>query len=386
MQQITPPSIRVPRSRVYQTHQALRAEILQALEPVLFDSMDAAYACRQELEANFAAVVEQSFACAVHSGTVGLFLALRACGVSAGDEVITVGNSDISTTSAIVHCGATPVLCDIRPQDYTIDVANVTPLITSRTRAILPVDLYGHPADVRALREIAQRHNLYIVEDAALATGATDYERAVGAFAHATVFSFAPFKPLGSAGNGAMITTDDEAIARRLRALAGYGHATDDEGVLPGHQSYVAEGYNVPMDPLQAALVGVKLPYLQRWTERRREIARAYRDGLQNTAAQLPSFRAESQPTFRCYTIRVPQREKAFAMLTEAGVEIALHYTPPAYRHPGYSGPVPSGKRLPVTEKIAGDLLCLPVAPELDADDVNYVIEQVRACLRQLRA
>lgn len=386
MQQMKTPSIRVPRSRAYQTHQTLRAEILEALEPVLFGDMHAAYAGRQRLVDNFATAVEQRFACAVHSGTIGLFLALSACGVGAGDEVITLGNSDISTSAAIVHCGATPVLCDIQPHDYTIDVSRVAPLITSRTRAILPVDLYGHPADVRSLRELAQEHDLRIVEDAALATGAADYERPVGVFADATVFSFAPFKPLGSAGNGAMVTTNDETIARRLQALAGYGHATDYEGVLPGHQKYVAEGFNVPMDPLQTALVNVKLPYLRRWTERRREIARAYQDGLKDTAARLPSFRTESQPTFRCYTIRVPQREKVFAMLTEAGVEIALHYTPPVYRHPGYSGPVPEDERLPVTEQIAGELLCLPVAPELDADDVNYVIEQVRVCLRQLRA
>lgn len=386
MQPDTSPSIQVPRSRAYRTHRALRSEILQAMEPVLFDSMAAAYDRRGDLEASFAEAVDQRFACAVHSGTVGLFLALLACGVSDGDEVITVGNSDISTTAAIIHCGATPVLCDIREEDYTIDVAKVEALITSRTRAILPVDLYGHPADVRALREIAQRHDLRIVEDAALATGAADHGRPVGAFADAAVFSFAPFKPLGSAGNGAMVTTDDEAVARGLQALAGYGHAKDYEDVLPGHQRYIAEGFNVPLDPLQAAVVSVKLPYLEAWTERRHEIARAYREGLADTAAQLPSFRAESEPTFRCYTICVPQRERVFATLMEAGVEAALHYTPPAYRHPGYSGPVPESERLPVTERIAGDLLCLPVAPELDDNDVNYVIEQVRACLRQLRA
>ncbi len=384
MQQEILPSIRVPRSRTYKTHQRLRAEIQRALEPILYGSMSAAYACRQQLEADFARAMGQRYACAVHSGTVGLFLALRASGVEAGAEVITVGNSDISTTAAIVHCGATPVLCDIRAEDLTIDVSKVEMLITSRTRAILPVDLYGHPADVRSLRAIAQRHDLQIVEDAALATGAADYGHPVATFAHATVFSFAPFKPLGCAGNGAMITTDDETIARRLHTLAGYGHAKDDEVVLPGHQRYAAEGFNVPMDPLQAALVSVKLPYLPQWTERRREIARAYRDGLQNTAAQLPSFRRESEPTFRCYTIRVPRREKAYAMLLEAGVEIALHYTPPIYDHPGYSGPTVSDNSLPVTKQMAGELLCLPVAPELSQNDVDYVIEQVRACLRKL--
>ena len=385
MQQPTT-TFRVPRSRAYDTHRSLSTDIQKALEPILFGAMKAGYACRQELEERFAAVVEQHYACAVHSGTIGLFLALRACGAGEGGEVITVGNSDISTTAAIVHCGATPVLCDVCAEDFTIDVTQVAALITARTQAILPVDLYGHPANVRQLREIAQRHNVKIVEDAALATGAADYQLPVGSFADATVFSFAPFKPLGSTGNGAMVTTNSEEIARRLRALAGYGHADEYDDVLPGHQWYVAEGYNVPIDPLQAAIVNVKLPYLEAWTERRQAIARAYEEGLRRTEAQLPSFRDSSQPTFRCYTIRVPEREKLFAMLVQRGIEIALHYTPPTYHHPGYSGPPPDREKLPVTEQLARELLCLPVAPELSTDDVDYVIEELRACLQQIRA
>ena len=326
-------------------------------------------------------MVGKRFACAVHSGTIGLFLALRACGIGSGDEVITVANSDISTTSAILQCGAKPVLCDVQEQDFTIDVTQVESLITSRTRALLPVDLYGHPANVKQLREIANQHQLCIVEDAALATGAMDYNKSVGAYADATVFSFAPFKPLGSVGNGAMIVTDDEDLQERLRLLSGYGHAPSDVSVLSGHQCYLAEGYNVPLDPLQAALVLTKISRLSKWTEQRRAIAHEYEIGLQDSPALVPDFRKESTPTFRCYTIRVPRRQHVYETLRKAGIEVVIHYAPPVYRHPGYSGDQPN-MRLPVTEALADELLCLPVAPELTSDDVTDVIDQVLAHLR----
>lgn len=374
------PSFRVPRSRTYETHQANRAEILASLEPVLFGSSSNGYSVRHELEVAFAKMVGKRFACAVHSGTIGLFLALLSCGIEPGDEVITVANADISTTSAILQCGAKPVLCDVQEQDFTIDATQVEVLITSRTRALLPIDLYGHPADVKQLREIANQHQLIIIEDAALATGAVDYGQPVGAFADATIFSFAPFKPLGSAGNGAMIVTDDEGIQEKLRLLSGYGHAQSGVDVLAGHQRYVAEGYNVPLDPLQAALVLTKVPYLSKWTVRRRAIAHEYESGLQDSPAQVPTFRKESVPTFRCYTIRVPRRQRVYEALRKAGIEVVIHYAPAVYRHPGYSGGQPN-RPLPVTEMLANELLCLPVAPELTSDDVINVIDQVLAHL-----
>ncbi len=203
----------------------MRAEIIAALEPILFGDYRQSYAIRAELENAFAAEVGANFAVAVHSGTIGLFLALRACDIGPGDEVITVANSDISTTGAISQCGAAPILCDVLEDDYTIDPALVEALISPKTRAILPVDLHGHPANVKTLRPLADRHGLRIVEDAALATGAQDYGLPLGAFADVAMFSFAPFKPLGSAGNGAMVVTDDDAIHDKLRLLSSYGHS-----------------------------------------------------------------------------------------------------------------------------------------------------------------
>ena len=300
-------SFRVPRSRASRTHREMREEINAALEPILFGAYQDSYQIRAALERAFAAEMQARHAISVHSGTIALFIALRASGIGPGDEVISVGNSDISTTGAISQCGASPVLCDVQASDYTMDPQLVEALISERTRAILPVDLHGHPADVKSLRAIADRHQLKIVEDAALATGARDYGRPVGAFADVTMFSFAPFKPLGSAGNGAMLVTDDDALAARIRLLVGYGYGHDPSGETePGRQNYIEEGYNVPLDGLQAALVLAKLPHLPHWTARRRAIARELEQGLADTPAITPGFRAESEPTFRSYAIRAP--------------------------------------------------------------------------------
>lgn len=371
-------TFRVPRSRAYATHRAMREEIWEALQPVLFGGAEEGGRARAALEEKFAEAVAQRFACAVHSGTVGLFLALKACGVGPGDEVITVGNSDISTTAAISHCGAVPVLCDVLESDYTLDPELVEPLVTPRTKAILPVDLYGHPADVKRLRDIADRHGLRIVEDAALAAGARDYGQPVGAFADATVFSFAPFKPLGSVGNGGMVTTNDPEIARRLRLLCGYGHLPEVRAPEPGHQKHLAEGHNVPLDPLQAALLLVKLPRLPEWTERRRAIAATYAEALQGCEVRLPTFRAESAPTFRSYTVRVRDQRAVYLGLRRAGVEAVLHYVPPVYRQPAYAQGLPGSDRLAVTDKLAREIVCLPVAPELTLEEVRYVAGVLR--------
>lgn len=369
----------VPRSRVHLTHRRMREEILRSLEPLLFDGRGEGAAVRCALEQRFAATMGQRHASAVHSGTVGLFLALKACGVAAGHEVITVGNSDISTTAAISHCGARPVLCDVLTDDYTINPDLVEALITERTCAILPVDLYGHPADVAALRPIADRHGLKIIEDAALATGASDRGAPVGAYADVAVFSFAPFKPLGCAGNGAMVTTGDDTIAERLQLLCSYGHDLSRQGDAPGHQRHVIEGYNMPLDPLEAALLAVKLPHLDEWTAVRRTLVEAYRAGLQDLSVHLPVFRRETAPTFRCYTILVPDQGAVYEGLLEAGIEAVLHYVPPVYRQLVYAARPPAGSdRLAVTERLARHLVCLPVSPELDLDDVGYVVDVLR--------
>ena len=373
----------IQRSRAFLTHQQLREQILAALEPMLFSANDSSYRARRDLEEAFAAEMEQTWAVGVHSGTAGLFLALRACGVGPGDEVITVANSDISTTAAVSNCGATPVLCDVQAHDYNMNPDLVEPLITQRTAALLPVDMHGHPADLRRLRAIADRHGLRIVEDAALASGARDHDRPVGVRADAAVFSFAPYKPLGGAGSGAMVVTSDAALHSQLRLLTGYGagrSAARGEGI-PGRQDAIAEGYNLSLDGLQAALLSVKLPWLREWTRQRREIVEWYREGLAGTSAALPTFRPESEPTFRSFTICVENQQACYHGLRAAGVEVALHYTPPVHHYEVYRDVLPNAGNLPVTEHLADRLLTLPVTPELTRAEVAFVTRELRALL-----
>jgi dTDP-4-amino-4,6-dideoxygalactose transaminase len=375
-------TLRVPRASPEREHTALRDELLAAVQPILLGDAAEGDLARAAFEEALAAATDQRVALGVQSATAGLLLALRACDIGPGDEVITVANSDISTTAAITHSGATPVLCDVRAADATIDPELVEAMVTPRTRAIVPVDLYGHPADVRALRAIADRRGLRIVEDAALAIGACDHGRPVGAFADAVVFSFSAYKPLGTIGSGGAVATSDLALARRLRILRGYGAASDLPAAAPGHQTYVDEGYHLPLDGLQAAVLSVKLPHLPTWTRRRRDIAAAYANGLQTLPVDLPSFRAESEPTFRQYTVGVPQRDVVYRRLREAGVDAVLHYVPPVHWQPVYRGRgLPGSERLPVTEQLATRLLCLPVSPALEAEDVAYVVDALRDAL-----
>ena len=373
---------RVPRSRANHVHQALREQIMTALEPILFDDYRSSYAIRAEFEAVFAAEMRQSHAVAAHSGTIALLLALRACGVGPGDEVITVGNSDISTTGAISQCGAAPVLCDVTLTDYTIDVAQVADLITGKTRAILPVDLHGHPANVKALRPLADQYGLKIVEDAALASGAYDHGAPVGAFADVAMFSFAPFKPLGSAGNGAMLLTNDDSLADALRLLVSYGHEPA-ANPPPGYQNYVAEGYNAPLDGLQAALLLVKLPYLAEWTRQRRAIVSRLAAGLADSSARLPRFRAESQPTFRSYAIAVDRQQAVYQGLRAAGIEAVIHYAPPIYDYAVYASQFPQRETLTATERLAEQIVNLPVTPELTSDELDYMIDVTRRLIKE---
>lgn len=231
----------------------LCATILSALEPLLFGSMNGAYEARSRLEHAWAEHFGQPHAIAAHSGTIAWWWPCGPAALAPTTKSSPWG-IPISTTAAVRHCGATPVLCDVLEEDYTLDLSLVEALITPRTRAILPVDLHGHPADVRGLRAIADRYDLRIVEDAALAAN-WNHGLPVGAFADAAVFSFAPFKPLGSVGNGAMIVAHDEHIARQSRLLVGYGHDPDASDLPVGHQRYIEEGFNVPLDGMEAALL-----------------------------------------------------------------------------------------------------------------------------------
>lgn len=347
---------------------------MAAIEPLVLNTYSHSAQVRRQLESDFAAEVDAKYAVAVGSGTVALFLALRACGIGPGDEVITVANSDISTTAAISNCGARIVLADVLATDYTIDPNLIETLITPKTRAILPVDLHGHPANVKHIRQLADRHNLMIIEDAALATGAHDFGRPVGVFADAAAFSLAPFKPFGSAGNGGMVVTSDEDIYENLCLLADYGHAPRGPDQPAAYQNYIAEGYNVPLDAVQAAILRVKLPYLKEWTAKRRAIGEALGAGLAGTSARTPELRPESASTFRSYTICVDNQLEVHQRLRDAGIEAVVHYAPPITHYSVYAGLFPNKDQLPVTERLGREIVNLPVSPEFTDEDIDFMI------------
>ena len=373
---------RIPRSLVHLTHRDMRDDIMNRFEHVLLSEYSVgAHLAGEKLEHEFLKYIGHKYVTGVHSATMGMLIGLRAVGIVQGDEVITVGNSDISTTAAIHNVGAHSILCDIKIDDYTIDPDKVEALITERTTAILPVDMYGHPSDVKALRAIAEKHNLAIVQDAALALGATDHGLPIGSYADVVVFSFAPLKPMGSLGNGGMVATSSTEIHRSIYLLTGYGHAGGFEGMELGHQDHIDEGYNVPIDPFQASLVSTKLPKLSEWTQRRRAIVSMYTDKLEGPGLHVPTFRPTSEPTFRCFTICVQDRGRVLRVLRDNGVEAVLHYVPPVYRQSVYKDTVLANFELPVTDEVTNSLLCLPVSPELSDDQVLQVIQIVNDAL-----
>jgi dTDP-4-amino-4,6-dideoxygalactose transaminase len=383
----TPSEWQVPRTNAPKIHRRMQGQLLEAISPVLFGDAWEAQQIVVEFERKFALEMGYRFVSAVQSGSAGLRLSLLACGVEPGDEVITVANSDIATTAAISHCGATPVLCDVSASDYTIDAQLVEALISERTVGLLPVDLYGHPADVYRLREIADRHDLFIIEDAAIATGARDRELPLGAFADMTVFSCSPYKPFDGIGNGGLVVTENQTLWERVELLKGFGLQPGEPKSLPVKYDHLAEGYNLKMTPVDAAVLSVKLPYLRGWSEERRRIGSWYRERLTGIEdVKLPSFRPESEPIFRTYTIRVRARDLVYRRLQEGGVQAALHYVPPVHLQPIYRDrDLPGSDRLRVTERLGEDILCLPVAPEMSREDVHYACELLLSVLENSR-
>lgn len=373
----------VPRTKAPIIHRRLGKELLEAISPVLFGDPWEARQIVAEFERQFGTEMGYRYVSAVQSGSAGLRLSLLACGIKPGDEVITVANSDIATTAAISHCGATPVLCDVLASDYTMNPELVEPLITERTVGLLPVDLYGHPADVRCLREIADRHNLFIVEDAAIATGARDYGQALGAFADMIVFSCSTHKPFEGIGNGGLVVTDREALWEQVELLKGFGLQAGTPASMPVDYNHVAEGYNLKMAPVDAAVLSVKLPYLKSWSEKRRLVGSWYEERLTGIeGVVLPIFRSESEPIFRTYTVRIRNRDRAYQILQREGVQAALHYTPPIHLQPVYRDrKLPGSDRLPVTEQLGQETLCLPVDPEFGLEEVDYVCDLIRSIL-----
>jgi dTDP-4-amino-4,6-dideoxygalactose transaminase len=348
----------------------LRSEILPALDRVC---EKANFVQGEEVEAferEFAEFCGTKHCIALSSGTAALHLGLLALGVQQGDEVITTPNTFIATAEAISYCGARPVFVDIDPSTANIDPGQIERAITRRTRAIIPVHLYGRPADMDPIREIAGRRCVKVLEDAAQAHGARYRGQRVGSIGNAGAFSFYPTKNLGAYGEGGALTTNDDQIAKFARAARSHGQTARYE-----HEFI---GYNYRMHAFQGAVLRIKLRRLHNWTTKRREIAAEYRSLLAGARLEIPVDDPRDQCVYHQFVVYVQNRCCVISKLAERGVETAIHYPKPVHLQPAYSSLGYPAGTFPNAERACAHVLSLPIYSTLSAEQVKYVADSVR--------
>ena len=354
-------------------YSSIAPEIDQATGSVLRQA-DFILGCEvQRFEEEFAAFCGVRYAVGVDSGTSALELALRAYHIGNGDEVITAANSFIATALAISHAGAAPVLVDVDSRTYTMDMAAIERAITPHTKAIIPVHLYGHPASMDLIRQIAERHRLIVIEDACQAHGACCHKRPVGSWGHAAAFSFYPGKNLGAYGDGGMVVTDDGQIAERIAMLRNYGQREK-------HQ-HLFRGYNRRLDTLQAAVLRVKLKHLNAWNEARRRHATLYSKLLEGSGVLLPREAEGETSVWHLYVIRVRHRDALRDHLAQCGVSSSIHYPTPIHLQPAYEDLGYKEGDFPVAEVCGKTILSLPMYAELTHAQIELVAKTVREFL-----
>jgi dTDP-4-amino-4,6-dideoxygalactose transaminase len=348
-------------------YRTISAEINEAVSRVIRDTDFILGREVSLFEEEFASFCEAKWAIGVDSGTSALELALRAYEIGPGDEVITAANSFIASALAISHAGATPVLVDVDPETYTIDVAAIEKAITPRTKGVIPVHLYGHPADMDPLVELAQRHGLVIIEDACQAHGARYKGKRTGSLGHAAAFSFYPGKNLGAYGDGGMVVTSDQAVAKRLEMLRNYGQKEKYQ--------HMFRGYNRRLDTLQAAVLRVKLKHLDEWNDARRQHAKSYRRLLEQNGIVTPYAVAHAESVWHLYVIRSGQRDALKEHLAGRGIGVGIHYPIPIHLQPAYRDLGYRQGDFPVTEEYAHQILSLPMYAELTAEVIGRIAE-----------
>ena len=358
----------IPLSKMYVDDQ-IREAVLKVLN-------SGRYISGQNLksfEEEFADSCNTGYAVAVSSGTSAILLSLMALGIGKGDEVIVPPFTFIATATPIKFVGATITYADIDPETYTIDPADVGRKISPRTKAIIPVHLFGHPCDMDSICELAKEHNLYVIEDACQSHGATYKGRKTGSLSDVACFSFYPSKNMTVLGDGGMITTNDEKLAQKVRMLRDHGRT----------QKYVHEllGLNCRLSEISAAIGREQLKHLGKWNGRRREIAAQYNDRLHNSGVTIPVEREWAEHVYHMYVIRVKQRDELASYLKEKGIETGIHYPIPLHRQPC----IKSDVRLPITERYVDEVLSLPMHPQLSDKEVERVALEVRNFVEDAR-
>ncbi len=367
---MTQTSVVVPFVDLRAQHQALLPELQAALARVLDRSSFILGEEVAQFEQEFAVFTGAAHAVGVGSGLDALRLSLIALGIGEGDEVIVPANTYIATALAVSACGARPVLVDVEERTFGIDPARIEEAITPRTKAIVPVHLYGQPCDIDAAIRIAARAKLSVVEDACQAHGARAKGRGCGTLGDAGCFSFYPSKNLGAAGDGGMVVTDRSDLAARLRLLRDYGQEKK--------YHHVVKGFNSRLDGLQAAILRTKLPHLTRWNGQRAAHAVAYAAALSRSGTvRLPTTIAAPGHVYHLYVLRVPNRDALVRHLAARGVQTGIHYPIPIHLQPAYSDLGYGRGSFPVTERLADEILSLPMYPELSSEQLQEVTTSV---------
>ena len=365
--------MKIPLVDLQAQYAAIRSEVEPAINRVLERCDFVLGEAVSRFEGQFAAYCEVPHAVGVDSGVSALELVLRAWEIGPGDEVITVANSFIASASAISFTGATPVLVDVTPDTYLMTADLVSRAITPRTRALMPVHLYGQPVDMDPIMDLAESHGLRVLEDASQAHGARYKGRRVGSLGHAAAFSLYPGKNLGAYGDSGVMVTKDEDLAAKVRELRNYGQREK--------YHHLSLAYNRRLDTLQAAVLEVKLRHLDRWNEARRRVAQIYGEMLSGTPAVLPKVAPEVEHVYHQFIVQVDDRDQALAALQREGVGASIHYPIPIHLQPAYRELDYAPGSFPVTEQLAGRILSLPMYPEMTDEQAEYVASSLRAII-----
>ncbi len=363
--------MKIPQADLKAQYATIKNEVMQAISGVIENTQFVRGPASKAFEESFARYCETEFAVGVANGTDALMLALRAVGIGAGDEVITSPFTFTATGEAIHWVGAKPVFVDIDPENYTIDVSKIEEKITDRTRAIIPVHLYGHPADMDAILQIARKHDLKVIEDAAQAHGALYKGRKAGCFGHAGCFSFYPGKNLGAYGDAGGVVTNDAKVIENIRKLGDHGSSKKYENDMLG--------FNSRLDGIQGAVLNVKMKYIAQWTKRRREIAQYYNEALKDAAAiETPKESSWAEAVYHLYVIQVDNRDEIKQKLNEAGIGAAIHYPRPLHLQACYDFLGQGKGSFPVSERAGERVLSLPNYPEMTEGMLVEVVGKVK--------
>jgi dTDP-4-amino-4,6-dideoxygalactose transaminase len=320
----------------------------------------------EKFEVNFASFCDANYAIGLSDGLSAIHLGLKAMGIQSGDEVIVPSNTFIATWLAVTECGAIPVPVEPSLENFNLNPELIEKAITKRTKAIIPVHLYGHPADLDKIIEIAKKYNLWVLEDAAQAHGAIYKGKKIGAHGNAVAWSFYPGKNLGAYGDGGAVTTDDEILAEKIRELRNYGSKTK--------YLHSSLGFNKRLDPLQAAILDIKLKHLNRWNLHRTKIASRYKTNLTDCDVILPKVSKDVNPVWHLFVIRCEKRDLIQKFLTEKGIETLIHYPIPPHNQKAYALPC----KLPIAEQLSREVLSLPIGPHMPLDDVDFVSSNIK--------